>query len=418
MASEPITLFARLADPAKVARKLRELVSDVTIDGPDEAWSEAVITLGRWWSKKSLTVTHDPDYYAEPNWSVQMTGMQNYIARFPDTERKSHGLMLPTTFRFSLGFLVQPDFAGKDDPRLKIIYELAALLDGVLFTPTSLRDARGRILFGAGGEDDEDPDAIWPKVIAEVSMSEAQRSSAGEVPSENINSEPPDAVRVARRALALTAVTFRAVLERELDNPEAQPTYQELLAWVDAIGIQDELEPDEWQVLQRPLGRLEQQDQVNGTWRLEGLVVLAWALGRSEIPPLDQLVEMNPLWKSLGILDADEAQSLLEHPTLRPLDELVEQRDRMFAIHWRLRNFRLRPETIDFANFATTCWFGPLNIRDVTLLEGDLGLQGLRIDKAEPDIVSAANSTAMERHQAANWLCDGPERYSEASTDT
>lgn len=249
-------------------------------------------------------------------------------------------------------------------------------------------------------------------------MSEAQRSSAGEVPSENINSEPPDAVRVARRALALTAVTFRAVLERELDNPEAQPTYQELLAWVDAIGIQDELEPDEWQVLQRPLGRLEQQDQVNGTWRLEGLVVLAWALGRSEIPPLDQLVEMNPLWKSLGILDADEAQSLLEHPTLRPLDELVEQRDRMFAIHWRLRNFRLRPETIDFANFATTCWFGPLNIRDVTLLEGDLGLQGLRIDKAEPDIVSAANSTAMERHQAANWLCDGPERYSEASTDT
>ena len=38
------------------------------------------------------------------------------------------------------------------DPRLNVLFAIAELLDGVLFTPSSLRDAHGCILFGAGGE--------------------------------------------------------------------------------------------------------------------------------------------------------------------------------------------------------------------------------------------------------------------------
>lgn len=36
MAMEPITLFARIADPAAVARRLREIAPAVEIDGPDD----------------------------------------------------------------------------------------------------------------------------------------------------------------------------------------------------------------------------------------------------------------------------------------------------------------------------------------------------------------------------------------------
>src|SRR5262245_63561165 len=105
MAMEPITLFARRADPAAVARRLRQLAPDVQINGPDDRWTDATVTFGKGKEKRTITLTHDPAYYAEPNWSAQMNGMRGYFSRFPETDRKSRVMMLTTTFRFSLGTL-------------------------------------------------------------------------------------------------------------------------------------------------------------------------------------------------------------------------------------------------------------------------------------------------------------------------
>src|SRR5262245_20037254 len=259
MAMEPITLFARIADPAGVARRLRELAPTVQIDGPDDGWQNAVVTFGKRKTKRTLTLTHDPNYYAEPNWSAQMSGMRGYFSRFPDTDRKQRVLMLTTSLRFSLGTLFDPDFDPEGDPRLDVLFAVAELLDGVLFTPSSLRDARGRVLFGAGGEDDEDPDAAWPRVAGEVPVSDPLGAAMHEMSrprppgEEREGAEPPTPERVARRALALTAVTTRAILEQDAENPKAAGTYQDLLAWVREAGIDDELEPEESEVLQRPL---------------------------------------------------------------------------------------------------------------------------------------------------------------------
>ena len=154
------------------------------------------------------------------------------------------------------------------------------------------------------------------------------------------------------------------------------------------------------------------------TWRLEGLVVLAWALRKSEIPPHDQLVNMNPLWKNLGLFDAEAAAKLLASPVLRAREEIGTLRSRLFALHWRLRNFRLRPQVMDFADFAKTCWFGPLDLNGLPLVKGDLALNRKRLDKASADVFSSAHSAAHERHQAVNWLWEGPEDYSEASVAT
>jgi hypothetical protein len=425
MAMEPITLFSRIADPTAVARRLRELAPQVQIDGPDASWSNAVVTFGSDRSKRTLTFTHDPEYYAEPGWSEQMSGMRGYFAQLPNTDRKPRVLMLTSTFRFSLGTLFEPDIDPNGDPRLDALFAIAKLLDGVLFTPSSLRDAAGRVLFGAGGEDEEDIDAVWPAVIGEVrastpagaAMHEASRPKSAE---EGAGGHPPAAARVVRRALALTALTTRAVLERDAAQrvPLVNETYQGLLAWVKAVGIGTEFEPHEWEVLQRPLLKLDSQMQIDSTWRLEGLVVLAWALGRFEIPPHDQLVEMNPLWDSLGWLDVAATKELLAGAALRPRAEIAALRNLLFALHWRLRNFRLKPEVMDFAEFGRTCWFGALDISGLPLVDGDLALRGQRIDRADPEVFSIAQSAAQERHQAANWLWEGPERYSEASVAT
>lgn len=424
MAMEPITLFARVADPAGVARRLRELVPAVAIDGPDDAWQNAVVTFGKGKKKQTLTFTHDPDYYSGPDWSAQMNGMRRYFSRFPETDRKARVMSLTTSFRFSLGTLFEPDFDPKGDQRLDVLFAVTEFLDGVLFTPSGLRDAGGRILFGAGGADDEDADAVWPRVLGEVDLADARgaalhEASRPKAPGEAVpGPDAPAAERVARRALVLTAVTARAILEQDTANPETPKTYQDLLAWVEDTGIDEEFEPEEREVLRRPPGELDQRQQVNSTWRLEGLTVLAWALGRFDIPPHDELVSLNPLWRSCGLLDAEAARVLLANPTLRPVEEMATVRDRLFALHWRLRNFFVKPAAMDFADFARTCWFGPLDITGLPLVQGDLALRGERIDRASEDVFSSAHSASQERHQAANWLWEGPALYSEASVAT
>lgn len=421
---EPVTLFARIADPAGIAKRLRELVPNLEIDGPDEAWTEAIARFAAEGEPLTIKISHNPDYYSEPGWSRQMAGMRGYFEGFPDSDRKPKVMLLTTTFRFALGTMLEPDIRSNDDPRIGLLSAMADIVDGVLFTPGALRDAYGRILLSADGPDDEHPDAEWPRVVGEVDFTSEPGTAMHEMsrPKSPEEDEPsadaPSAKRVARRAMAMTALTARAILEQDATNPDYPPLHQKVLRWVDDFALDQELEPDELATVRKPLGQLEPQEQTNATWRLEGLVVLAWALGRFEIPPHDELVDFNPMWGSLGFLDRDTSNELLSDPELRPREDILTLRNRLFALHWRMRNFHIRPEPMNFVEFAETCWFGPLDISGLPIVEGDLALQGVRIDRAPRQAFATAHSAAQERHQAANWLREGPEAYSEASVAT
>jgi hypothetical protein len=417
MTNEPINVFAREADPAGVARRLRELDPSVKLDGPDDDWRTATVTFGRLWMKRRLTFIYDPAYHAEPSWSQQMNGMRGYFQRFPESPRKQMAVMIPTTFRYSLATRFEPEHASDSDPRLAAVMAVAEHLDGVIFTPSALRDARGRVLFGAGGEASEDADATWPRVVAQVNVSATDEGDESEDDDEPAP-EPPSAERVARRALALAAVTARAMMEYEASSDGAPHWHRKLLGWVGEIGIGDELEPAERAVLDAPPGALDPQTHASSTWRLEGLAVLAWALGRFDLPRYDEQVEPNPLWESLGLLGVEEARALMASATLRPREEIGALRGRLFAVHWRLRDYSIRPQAMDFAEFARTCWFGPLDITGLALADGDVALQGERLDRADPEALTGTSSIAHERHLALNWLCEGPALYSDASVAT
>lgn len=395
MENEPITIFARIADPAGVAALLREMDPKVRIIGGDDEWEQAEITFGRLRGKRRLILRHNPEYYAEPNWSAQMNGMRGYFSRFPDSERKPHVLLLTSTLRFALSAELEPAIDPEGDPRLDVLFAVTDLIDGVLFTPSALRDSQGRILFSAHGAEDEDPEAEFPRVLAEVDVTEATEGGDG---NEEQQLDPPDATRVARRALALAAVTARAILEQDTDNEAAPSTAADLLAWLTDLRIADELEAEELAVLECPVGELEQGPQIGATWRLEGLGVLAWALGKYEIPAHDELVSLDALWESVGLLNRDVSSRILARPALRSHDEIAELANRLFAVHWRLRNFHIDPSPMDFADFAATCWFGPLDIAGLPLIDGDLALQGERIDRASEDVFSSALSEIGRAH--------------------
>ena len=161
MATEPIALFSRAPDPVGVAKLLRTtLGAKVHLQGADESWSKATVTTGRLWSKRQLVFTHDSAYYSPPNWAVQLAGMHGYFSKFPDGPNKGRVMALIPTFGFALGTMHDPDFQANDE-RLELIFQVARFLDAVLFLPSSLRDAGGRIIFSAGGE--SDTDAVWPR---------------------------------------------------------------------------------------------------------------------------------------------------------------------------------------------------------------------------------------------------------------
>ena len=417
MAMEPINIFSRRIDPRGVLAVLRALDSDVDIVGPDDDWETATITIEREDREPfTLTFRHNSEYYDGPDWSRQVLGKQGYLSRFPDGERKADVLRLIDTFRFALATEWQPDLDPDEDERLEVLFAITDHLDGVIFTPSALRDSVGRILIAADGECD--PDAEFP-LLPEANESSEEWHDDDYDDDEEDEPDPPTAVRVVRRALALTAVTARALAEQANPTDEGVEEYRrDILQWVEALDLGDELEPNEWQVLQRPVGQLDPQSTINSTWRLEGLAVMAWALGRFELPPYDELVDPQELFGAMCFLDVPQAQQLLAEPQLHSPEELAELQKQSLAVHWRLRDYTLRPQSMDFRDFAENCWFGPLNIRPFRLIDGDLALGEFAIDNAPDNVFSSAHSSAMERHQAVNWLTWGGEIYSETDTST
>jgi hypothetical protein len=385
MAMEPINIFSRRVDVRGVLALLRSLAPDIEVAGPEDCWKKIVVSGPKQWFKRptTLTFTHDPNYYDGPDWPRQRMGMQGYFANFAETARKPAILRLIDTFCFSLATDWQPDLASEKDERLAYLYAVVQHLDGVLFTPSSLRDAQGRVLISADGSFDSD--AILPGMPAE-------KATDG-VDDEEPLPQPPTAARVARRALVLTAIGSRACLEEEDPSEEwVQRSHGDTLAWVDAIDIGDEIEPDEWEVLQRPPGRLEQRAMIDSTWRLEGLAVLAWALGRFDMPAYDQLVAAQDLVYALGFLNVELAREILANAHLRPPAELEICCKQMLGLHWRLRDYTLRPQAMDFRAFAQNCWFGTFDLGPFRLINDDLALGDHPIHDAPEDVFRAALS--------------------------
>ncbi|RYD82987.1 MAG: DUF4272 domain-containing protein, partial [Verrucomicrobiaceae bacterium] len=165
------------------------------------------------------------------------------------------------------------------------------------------------------------------------------------------------------------------------------------------------------------LGSLDPKALIHGTWRSEGLVVLAWAMGATDIPQHDQLVDPAEVANSIHFL-SDDAVQASEDLKLRPAEELGVFSEIQFALHWRIRDFSQWSEAMDFRKFAETSWFGPLRIEGIPLGEDDLAIDDVPIAKAPQERFWQCRSIATERHQAINWLQGWDEVYSEVDTST
>ena len=56
---------------------------------------------------------------------------------------------------------------------------------------------------------------------------------------------PPDATRVAARAIVLSAVSCRSVIEKDAHKPRAEELRCKVVAWLESVGAATDMEPAE-----------------------------------------------------------------------------------------------------------------------------------------------------------------------------
>lgn len=226
---------------------------------------------------------------------------------------------------------------------------------------------------------------------------------------------PPTARRAAKRALVLCAVTMRAYLEGEgaADTPEY---HQRMLAWLDGQPLGDEFERAERSFVWAPIGKLSKKKVTEALWRSEGLGVLAWSLGRAQLPAPHEEVDQQKTAKGLGFM---HEPIVLKGPKLRGLAERRHHARLARAIHWRLRELRRTRKRLDLQQVASVLpLVAPLLEGDVPLVEGDLRLGRRAAHRATPGEIQHALSIAAERHLAFGWLVGAEAIYSEVDTPT
>ena len=84
--------------------------------------------------------------------------------------------------------------------------------------------------------------------------------------------------QIARRAMVLGAIAFRASLE-VTDHPRAVGLSERLLPWLAEVGCDGEVEPAERELLATACGRLTDGQRVDANWAGEDAMFLCWALG-------------------------------------------------------------------------------------------------------------------------------------------
>lgn len=422
----PFTLFCHLKTPKEAFEFLEGQSAATNTEG--DSWSAKFVFPGGIFKKnREITINFDRDWCSPPNWPQQIAGMQNFVANWrADKTTQEQVMLLIRRFAFCLGVIDEPEIKKGDDPRLEIMHRLAGHLGGVIFTPGALLDSQFRPFYAVDGQ--VDPDATFPnlpEIRVEIPDGLLDEVKNGEIDAQDDplddhadeEPEPPSAHRVAKRLYVNTAVVARGLLDMNLEMGN-RPAYSlgELHDWLEHLDVTDEIERHEANILSTTAGHLVQQDTLKSVWTLEGLVVLAWALGLSELPKYDELVDTDQLLKRLSFLDPGACRQNLEQASLRPLKELVEYNNQIFALNWRMVDFRVRPRAVDYANVVIA---GRLfDLSWATIKNGDLVLQGGPISEADPDLLQMINSLAVERHKASNWLLGFAHLYSHVSTDT
>lgn len=227
-----------------------------------------------------------------------------------------------------------------------------------------------------------------------------------------------EAQLVARRALALSAYCCRGYIDKGKGNADAESLRERLIQWLARFDLMGQLGPAESEAVRAPLGSLRPGLATRITWEVEGLAVLAWALGRGACPEHDGEVDPYATTDSVGLL-ADDADTAIVTAKLRGNEELLAYRELMYAVHCRVRDFQRNGSRKDFACWIEPKWLDLLHIDTTRVIaDDDLGFGGQPIGSLSADKVARYEWSIAEQHRASIWLVGEERNHWETTADT
>lgn len=435
----PVNVFGRHGDVADLAYRLLGALEGPTVE---TALGSARVR-GRLPETPDgvVTVEVTTEHLGGPQGDGQRAGMARWLARSElSGPGRSEALDLVDGLVVSVAFVID-EAAGQDvvDAVVDLAVRVASWADGFVVAmasdvvlgpdgevwlepadvgrPEPVDDRRGTPDVGSDGGGSDGVGVVGDETDVDPFVDEARRVlAAGGVPEHGVvldaeladavpAAEPPGLDRVARRLIVTAACAARALTEAEGDHVvEARAA---LLDWVEETGAAVELESWEATLLTTAPGELAERDRIDGSWRTEAAVVLAWALGLAVVPAPHEVVDPGAVFASIGLASPEATADALDAATPRSADQVEVLRQQLLTISWRLVEHRLRPRPMDLAVEVREHPWGPLTVAGLPLLDGDLAIGDRPLTSADPEAVRMASSIAVERQRAATWLVEG-----------
>lgn len=218
---------------------------------------------------------------------------------------------------------------------------------------------------------------------------------------------------VAQRCIILAALVRRLWIESLAETAHDEDLTGEAFdvrAWLQTEGLWRHLTDPEVAFLERPVGRIDENEIANFAWQTERLAALGWALGLSDLLPLGGLLDVKTVIHAVPS-PWDQTAQWTRQTVLRPEAEIVRERDRAEIVEWRI-NVEASLRVASAQERKTHEQAIADVIREATaakltedIHEGDFTIGGTPIAAFDDQALEQLASHAAERLRAVNWLC-------------
>lgn len=211
-------------------------------------------------------------------------------------------------------------------------------------------------------------------------------------------------------------------------TPQMIAVHEELATqlniWLADAGLIASQSTREKPLISRALGSWSRQELIDAAWRANSLGVILWALSQfDELPPWDRQFTPQETIRTLNLFAP--IGPFMEKSILRPEAEIEKMRSLAALWHWRADVRRRQDESQDpqekeslaaEARQAAAAAFGRGELPE--LIGGDFPVFGKAYGDISADEFNEANSIAVERHYALNWLCGYAADWDVVPTDS
>ena len=215
------------------------------------------------------------------------------------------------------------------------------------------------------------------------------------------------AIQVARRAILMSSLAFRASLEVTEHSRCAEACIR-LLPWLDSLGCRDEIDPIERDILSTPYHRLETEQQRDAFWAGEGAGIYLWTLGKVSVPPPACTISDHQAIIAIARVLYPEAQSILETAALRSDDEIHAYSKQVASIRTEFQRRALDESAREMLLKIRRDLLGKIGLN---ISNEDLKSACASIDAMSSEEKKSAPGFYFVREHAVSWLFDSRASY-------